>query len=133
MDPLRKKDIPLRKFILSFLILVPLFLSCSSGKPPEELFHDNINKMVLLDRAMEFKEEITKISIVSMTVYEDQVEVEVRVEGWAIHSDLAIGCTLPASKVKTPSWATWKFFCRKIGDNWVIKEKFKVAEGFEEQ
>jgi hypothetical protein len=130
MDPLRKKIIPLRKLVLTFLILVPLFLSCSSGKPPDEIFHDNIEKMVLIDRAMEFKEEVTKISIVSMTVYEDQVEVEVRVEGWATHRDLAIGATLPASEMKTQGWATWKFFCKKKDKEWVIVEKFKVAEGF---
>jgi hypothetical protein len=133
MDPLRKKDVPLRKLVLPFLILVPLFLSCSSSKPPEELFQDNINKMVLIDRAMEFDEEVTKVSIVSMTVYEDQVEVEVRVEGWATHRDLAIGATLPASKVKNQGWATWKFFCKKRDKEWVIAEKFKVAEGFEGQ
>ena len=68
-----------------------------------------------------------------MTVYEDQVEVEVRVEGWATHTDLNIGATLPASKVRSPSWATWKFFTNKRGENWIIREKFKVAEGFEEQ
>jgi hypothetical protein len=133
MDSLRKKDIPLRKLILPFLILVPLFVSCSSSKPPEEIFHDNIEKMILLDRAMGFKGEVTSVSIVSMTVYEDQVEVEVRVEGWTSHRDLVIGATLPASKVKKPGWATWKFFTAKEGENWVIKEKFKVAEGFEER
>jgi hypothetical protein len=121
----------LRKAFL--LILIPLVLSCSSGKPPDELFHDNIEKMVLLDRAMEFKEKITKVSIVNIIKYENQVEVEVRVEGWAVHRDLRIGATLPASKAKKPGWATWKFFCIKDGDNWTIKEKFKVAEGFVEQ
>ena len=123
----------MRKACLIFLILVPLALSCSSGKPPDEIFHDNIEKMVLLDRAMEFKEEVTKISIVSMTVYEDQVEVEVRVEGWATHRDLALGDTLPASDVKKQGWATWKFFCKKKDKEWVIVEKFKVAEGFNTQ
>ena len=123
----------MRKLVLPFLILVPLFLSCSSSKPPDEIFRANIEKMVLIDKAMEFKEEVTKVSIVNMTVYEDQVEVEVRVEGWAIHRDLAIGATLPASTVKKPGWATWKFFCKKKDKEWVILEKFKVAEGFEEQ
>ena len=123
----------MRKALLPSLILIPLLLSCSSGKPPDDLIHDNIEKMVLLDHALEFKEEITKISIVSTTVYEDQVEVEVRVEGWATHPDLSIGATLPASKVKQPSWATWKFFTNKRGENWIIREKYKVAEGFEEQ
>lgn len=89
--------------------------------------------MVLLDHAIGFDEEIARVSIVSMTVYEDQVEVEVRVEGWATHPDLTIGATLPSSKVRNPSWATWKFFMNKRGENWIIREKFKVAEGFEGQ
>lgn len=116
-----------------FLILILSLLSaCSSGKPPVEIFQDNIEKMVLLDRAMEFREEVTGISIVEITEYEDQVEVEVRVEGWAIHKDLAIGATLPASTSKRPGWATWKFFCRKVDKTWVIVEKYKVEEGFVE-
>jgi len=133
MDSLREKYTHLRKLVLPFLVLVPLILSCSSNKPPDELFHDNIKKMVLLDRAMEFNEEVTKINIVNTTVYEDQVEVEVRIEGWATHRDIALGATLPVTKVKQPSWAIWKFFCVKTGDTWIIKEKFKVAEGFGEQ
>jgi len=123
----------LRQALLPFLLLIPLVLSCSSGKPPDDLFHDNIRKMVLLDRALGFNEEVTKVSIVNTTVYEDQVEVEVRVEGYATHRDLTIGATLPASKVKSPSWATWKYFTVKMGENWTIKEKYKVAEGFNEQ
>ena len=82
---------------------------------------------------MEFREEVTKISIVSITNYEDQVEAEVRVEGWAVHRDLVIGATLPVSKVKKSGWATWKFFLIKEDDGWIIREKFKVAEGFVEQ
>ena len=123
----------MRKVFLPILVLIPLFFSCSSGKPPIELFQGNVEKMVLVDRAMEFKEEITKISIVSITNYEDQVEAEVRVEGWAVHRDLVIGATLPASKEKKPGWATWKFFLIKEDDGWIIREKFKVAEGFLEQ
>jgi hypothetical protein len=123
----------LKKALLPFLFLITLALSCSSGKPPDELFHNNIEKMVLIDRAMEFQEEITKISIVSMTAYEDQVEVEVRLEGWATHRDLAIGATLPASRTKKPGWAIWKFFCRKADKVWVIVEKYKVEEGFDEK
>ena len=119
----------MKKFFL--LLLIPLLFSCSSGKPPEELFHDNVEKMVLVDRAMKFKEEVTKISIVNTTEYEDQVEVEVRVEGWAVHRDLVIGATLPVSKEKKPGWATWKFFLVKEDDAWIIRDKFKVAEGFE--
>jgi hypothetical protein len=123
----------LKKALLPFLLLIPLVLSCSQGKPPDELFHKEVDKMVLLDRAMEFKEEITRISVVGRTVYEDQVEVEVRLEGWAIHRDLAIGAALPASKVKRPGWAIWKFFCRKVDKTWVIVEKYKVEEGFDEK
>ena len=118
---------------LPFLFLIVLLFACSSGKPPEQLFQDNIEKMVLLDRAMEFKEEVTKVSIVRVTEYEDQVEVEVRVEGWAVHKDLVIGATLPAASSKRQGWATWKFFCRKVDKNWVIVEKYKVEEGFDEQ
>lgn len=88
--------------------------------------------MVLIDRAMEFREEVTKISIVGVTRFEDQVEVEVRLEGWATHRDLAIGATLPVSKVKRPGWAVWKYFCRKVDKTWVIVEKYKVDEGFGE-
>jgi hypothetical protein len=120
----------LKKAFFPFLFLILLVLSCSQGKPPDELFHDDVEKMVLLDRAMEFEEEITRISIVARTVYEDQVEVEVRLEGWAMHRDLAIGATLPASKAKRPGWATWKFFCRKVDKTWVIVDKYKVEEGF---
>jgi len=122
----------LKKAFFPFLLLIFLVFSCSQGKPPDELFHDDVEKMVLLDRAMEFEEEITRISIVARKVYEDQVEVEVRLEGWAMHRDLAIGATLPASKVKKPGWATWKFFCRKVDKTWVIVDKYKVEEGFDE-
>ena len=122
----------MKRALLPLLVLVPLFLSCSSGKPPDQLFKDNIEKMVLIDRAMNFKEEVSKISIVDVTAYEDQVEVTVRVEGWAIHRDLAIGATLPASRSKRPGWASWKFFCRKVDKEWVIVEKYKVEEGFKE-
>ena len=121
----------MKKVFFPILLLIPLLFSCSSGKPPEELFHENVEKMVLVDRAMKFKEEVTDISIVSTTEYEDQVEVEVRVEGWAVHRDLVIGATLPVSKEKKPGWATWKFFLVKEDDAWIIREKFKVAEGFE--
>ena len=89
--------------------------------------------MVLVDRAMEFQEKITKTQIVKMTVYSNQVEVEVLIEGWATHRDLAIGATLPTSKNKKPGWATWKFFCRQVDKNWVIVEKYKVDEGFDER
>lgn len=121
----------MRKPFLFFLFLIPFFLSCSSGRPPVGLFKDNIEKMVLIDRAMKFNEEVTDVSIVGMKVYEDQVEVEVLVKGWATHRDLVIGATLPASRVKKPGWATWKFFCRKGDKAWVIVEKYKVAEGLD--
>ena len=127
------KDKILRKVLVAFLILVPLVVSCSSGKPPVELIHDNIEKMVQVDRAMEFNEKITKVHIVKMTVYSNQVEVEVLIEGWATHRDLAIGATVPTSKNKKPGWATWKFFCRQVEKTWVIVEKYKVDEGFKVQ
>ena len=122
-----------RRALLLYLAIILPIVSCSSGKPPEALFTDNIRKMVLLDRAMEFKEEITRISIVAMTVYEEQVEVEVRVEGWATHKDLTIGAVLPVSRDKNSGWARWKFFCRKVDNTWMIVEKYKVEEGFDEQ
>lgn len=123
----------MRKIFLPFLFLTLTVVSCSSGKPPETLFTEDIEKMVLVDRAMDFDEEITGISIVKLIQYEDQVEVEVRVEGWAYHKHLAIGATVPVSKSRKPGWAIWKFFCRKVDKNWVIVEKYKVEEGFEEQ
>ena len=122
----------MRKAFLFFMILFPSILACSSAKPPDALFQDNIRKMVLIDRAMGFDEEITDITIVKKTPFENQVEVTVRVEGWATHKDLVIGAALPASKVKKPGWAIWKFFCRKKDKVWVIMEKYKVEEGFDQ-
>jgi hypothetical protein len=127
------KGLRVRKALTVLLILVPVLVSCSSGTPPESLFRDNIEKMVLVDRAMDFDEKVTKITVVKMTVFEDQVEVEVRVDGWATHRDLAIGATLPVSKTRESGWAAWKFFCRKVDKTWVIVEKYKVDEGFNEQ
>jgi hypothetical protein len=124
------EDLHLKKALLPFFLLI---FACSPGSPPDEMFRENIEKMVLIDRAMGFHEEIARISIVSKTKYEDQVEVEVQVEGWATHSDLAIGATLPASRVKNEGWSTWKFFCKKVDKTWVIVEKYKVEEGFEKQ
>lgn len=88
--------------------------------------------MVRVDKAMGFKEEVTAISVIEKVAYEDQVEIEVRVEGWATHSDLALGATLPVSKTGKQGWAVWKFFCRKTDKTWTIDEKFKVEEGFTE-
>lgn len=122
----------MRRLVPSILVLILPLLACSIGKPPVELFHDNIDKMVLLDRAMGFQEEISNVRIVKMTAYDDEVEVEVRVEGWAVHKDVAMGATLPASRERKQGWATWKFFTHKEGKRWVIREKFKVAEGFSE-
>lgn len=118
---------------LVFLFLLPvLAASCTSRKPPDELFHDNLQKMVMLDRAMGFKEEVEGISILERTRFPDQVEVKIRVEGWATHRDLAIGATLPVSTERKRGWSIWKFFCRKEGDDWVIVDKYKVDEGFNE-
>lgn len=121
-----------RKTLIPLLLILSLAPSCSSNKPPDSIFEENIGKMVLVDRAMGFKEEITGITVEKRTKFEDQLEVQVRVEGWATHKDITIGATLPASKVKKAGWATWKFFCKKINKKWVIVEKYKVKEGFEE-
>ncbi len=119
--------------IFLFLILFPILSSCSSGKPPEEVITGNIAKMVQVDRAINFNEEVTAIDILSRTVFQDRVEVEVRVEGWATHPDLVIGAVLPVSKDRKPGWAKWKFFCREEGKGWVVVDKYKIEEGFEEQ
>jgi hypothetical protein len=86
--------------------------------------------MVLLDREMGFEEKITKIEMIGHTKYENQVEIEVRVTGWATHQDVTIGATLPAAREQKESWATWKYFCRREDKKWVIDEKYKVEEGF---
>jgi hypothetical protein len=103
--------------------------SCSST-PPDELFFDDVHRMVLLDREMGFREEITMVEVIDHTKYENQVEVQVRVTGWATHQDLTIGATLPVAREQKTSWATWKYFCREKNKNWVIDEKYKVEEGF---
>lgn len=123
----------MRKAQTAFLLTILILFSCSWGKPPAALINDTIEKMVLIDRAMDYTEEVTRIDIIDMTVFDDRVEVEVRVEGWAIHRDLTIGATLPASKSKKPGWAVWKFFCRKVDKAWEIVERYKVKEGFMEQ
>jgi len=118
----------------TLLLLLPLLLlipSCSST-PPDELFIKDINTMVLIDREMGFSEEITGIEILGRTSYENQVEVQVRVTGWATHQDLSIGATLPAAEEMMASWAIWKYFCRQKDKKWMIEEKYKVDEGFEE-
>ncbi|MGD8353092.1 MAG: hypothetical protein PVJ01_02915 [Pseudomonadota bacterium] len=89
--------------------------------------------MVMVDRAMEFDEEVTKVAIVSRKKFEDLVEIEVLVEGWATHRDLVMGAVLPISPDRETGWARWKFFCRKVDGEWTIVNKYKVDEGFEEQ
>ena len=112
--------------ILLFLFLLP---GCSSY-PPDELFTNDINRMVMIEQEMGFIVKIEDVKIVDRTRFEDRVEIEVRVTGWATHPDLTIGATLPAAKEPKPSWAVWKYFCRKQDKNWVIDEKYKVEEGF---
>lgn len=87
--------------------------------------------MVMIDRELGFREEITGIEIVKRTSYEDQLEVQVRVTGWAMHPELTIGATLPAAPELRPSWAVWKYFCSRPDKKWIIDEKYKVEEGFE--
>ena len=121
---------PSSSFLLLFLLpFLLLLLSCSSA-PPDELFVDDIHKMVLIDREMGFREEITGVQIIDRTRYENQVEVQVRVTGWAVHQDLTIGATLPATEAPAESWAVWMYFCRKVDKEWIVEEKYKVEEGF---
>lgn len=116
--------------IAAFLLLAMTFIACSSP-PPDDLFTEDIRKMVALDRGLGFKEEITAITIVTRIEHPEQYEIQVRVEGWATHPDLTIGATLPASKDKRDSWAKWTFFCKEREDEtWMIQDKFKVEEGF---
>jgi hypothetical protein len=120
------------QLLLLPLLLLP-FLPACSAEPPEQFFKDDIMRMVLLERELGFREEITGIEILKRTHYEDQIEVQVRVTGWAVHPEITIGATLPASSVKKPSWAVWKYFCSKVEKKWVIDDKYKVEEGFVEQ
>lgn len=116
--------------LLRLILLTSLFLSGCSSKPQEQFFRDDIQKMVLIDRNLGFQEEITDIEIIRRTSYEDQLEIQVRVSGWAVHPDITIGATLPASSQKRPAWAIWKYFCRKVDKTWIVDEKYKVEEGF---
>jgi len=116
-------------FLTPILLFFVLLSGCSSY-PPDELFTDDINRMVMIEEEMGFSEKIDEIKVIDRTRFENRVEIEVRVTGWATHPDLTIGATLPAAKEPKPSWAAWKYFCRKQDKNWIIEEKFKVAEGF---
>jgi hypothetical protein len=122
----RKNLLRLIPFVLLFLFSIP---SCSSH-PPDELFVNDISRMVLIDREMGFTEEITKVEIVERTSYENQMEVQVRISGWAVHPEITIGATLPAARTRKSSWAVWKYFCSEVDKNWVVEEKYKVKEGF---
>lgn len=119
-----------QKFLVLVCLLALSFIACSSAKPPDDLFQDDIEKMVLLDRELGFREEITEIKILERKASDERIEVVVRVTGWASHSDLNIGATLPAGKDSKQGWAIWKYFCRKIGKEWKIEEKYKVDEGY---
>jgi hypothetical protein len=116
---------------LLLLLLLSLFFPGCSSKPPEQFFQDDIRNMVMIDRELGFREEITGIKIIKQTKYEEQLEVQVRVTGWAVHPEITIGATLPAASEQKPSWAVWKYFCRRVDKNWVVDDKYKVEEGFE--
>lgn len=85
----------------------------------------------MIDRELGFREEITGIKIIKRTKYEEQLEIQVRVTGWAVHPEITIGATLPAASEQKSSWAVWKYFCRKVDKTWVVDDKYKVEEGFE--
>lgn len=123
----------IKRYSYAFVILLlAMTLTACSTYPPDELFTDNIRRMVALDRGLGFKEEITSITVVKRIEHPGQYEIQVRVEGWATHPDLTIGATLPASTEKRGSWAMWTFFCKeKEDESWFVEEKFKVGEGFE--
>ena len=127
--PMTGNPIPGRFLVPIALLALSLF-SCSSGSPPDDLFHDDVEKMVLVDRALGFDVEISGVEVVKRRDLDNRVEVEVRVTGWATHPDLTIGATLPAGKERQESWATWKYFCRKNDKVWEVEEKYKVDEGF---
>jgi hypothetical protein len=122
-------NLPQRHLVLLFMLALSL-IACSSAKPPDDLFQDDIEKMVLLDRELGFREEISEIKVLKRQASDERVEVVVRVTGWASHPDLKIGATLPTGKESKQGWATWKYFCRKIGKEWKIEEKYKVDEGY---
>jgi hypothetical protein len=117
--------------IVAALLLSLTLVSCSSTRPPEELFQTDVERMVLTDRELGFAEEISDVRVIDRTAREGLVEVTIRVTGWATHPELTIGATLPAGRERRDSWATWKYFCRKRDKEWVIEEKFKVEEGRE--
>lgn len=115
---------------LILMIMLILTLASCSSMPQDELFLNEIQRMVRIDKGLEFNEEIAGIEILKKISYKTQVEVEVKVTGWATHHELSIGATLPASKNKRKGWAIWKFFCVKNDKLWEIKEKYKIDEGW---
>ena len=115
--------------LLPAALLILILTGCSLGKPPDDLFHDDIEKMVLLDRELGFREEISEIKILERKRSDDRIEVVLRVTGWASHTDLKMGATLPAGKEAQKGWAVWKYYCRKADGEWKIEEKYKVEEG----
>jgi hypothetical protein len=118
-------------FPLPLLLLLLVFIPSCSSYPPDELFTDDIHRMVMIEREMGFSEEIDEVRIVSRSRFKDRAEIEVRLTGRAAHPDLTIGAVLPATKALKHSWSRWKYFCRKTDGKWVIEEKYKVEEGFE--
>lgn len=110
-------------------LMALVLTACSFGKPPDELFQDDIEKMVLLDRELGFREEVSDIRILQRRKSDERMEVVVRVTGWATHPELNMGATLPTGKEWEQGWAVWKYFCRKADGEWRIEEKYKVDEG----
>ncbi len=119
-----------RRIIFAMLLLAGTLAACSSPKAPDSLFIDDIQRMVMVDREMGFEENVAEIRIVSRTMHDKILEVEVRVIGSATHPDISIGATLPAGDEPRDSWATWKYFSERKGKVWKINNKFKVDEGF---
>ncbi|MDF1536048.1 MAG: hypothetical protein P1S46_06030 [bacterium] len=120
-----------RYLIMVAILFLSIVVTACSSPPPDDLFTDQVRKMAALDRGLGFKEEITAITVVDRIEHPEQYEIQVRVEGWAVHPDLTIGATLPASKEKRDSWAMWTFFCReKEDETWFVQDKYKVDEGF---
>lgn len=118
------------RIFLVTLLLTGALTACSSSNPPDSLFIDDIQRMVMLDREIGFNEDIAEIKIIKRTMHDRVMEVEIRVIGRTSHPEISMGATLPARPEPQDSWATWKYFVERKGKIWEIENKFKVAEGF---
>jgi hypothetical protein len=67
-------NLPQRHLVLLFMLALSL-IACSSAKPPDDLFQDDIEKMVLLDRELGFREEISEIKVLKRQASDERVEV----------------------------------------------------------